>query len=633
MSTGGRLVWMLRRLSLMSSAELGHRLWQFLQGLIEGTAGNGLSKLIGSPRVIVPESTSFFSSKLPQLLVPAVRRDGAHEERLLASDIPVFGRWVQIKSTAEFWRTDPLAGNVWPLVHWRKIDYRPGNPTGDVRALWELNRLQHLFSLAIVAHFEEGSRDVAVALVEAQLEGWRVSNPPGSGANYISAMEEALRLISLLHTYDLVRNWLSTRARNTVASIVGHHAWHIERRLSLYSSAGNHTIAEAVGLLYAGVLLSDCAPARRWKKTALKLLRTEAARQVDSDGGGIEQATWYLLFVTDLLGLAQALLAHRGEAPEPAVDAAVARSRGFLNALANGPDDLPRIGDADDGYALSPGLRISWQENRQTRVARSYPVAGLSLDRDPERDHRLIFLHNPLGMAPGYGHGHADCLSVIFRHAGVDLLIDPGTGQYGGAAEYRRYFRSALGHNTATVDGADYAEQAGAFLWRGPYQPESLQADFDADGCVLLVRHDAFRKQRVTHHRGVAYRPGRFLAVWDHFAGAEGHDVRLHWHLGCVPASCDLAAGRIELVAGAKRVLLEVSGATVTLSEGSQDPLLGWQSRRYGSLDPCPTVELTADPTASSDQVLTVLWLGKPEPIAVLDPWVAGFAARITVQI
>ena len=167
-----------------------------------------------------------------------------------------------------------------------------------------------------------------------------------------------------------------------VAAIAAQHAPHIQRRLSLYSSAGNHTIAEATGLLYAGILLPEYPGAARWRETGRRLLRIEAARQIDADGGGIEQATWYLLFITDLLGLAQALLAHCGEAPEPAIDAALLRSRRFLNSLASGPDDLPRIGDADDGYALSPALRISWAATGDDLpVQCSLPTAGLSLVR------------------------------------------------------------------------------------------------------------------------------------------------------------------------------------------------------------------------------------------------------------
>jgi hypothetical protein len=555
---------------------------------------------------------SFLQADTARLFMPACERKARDAQHLLAGELPVFGHWVAVGGEASFWHTDPLFHAVWPQVPSRQIEYRPGNATGDVRIVWELNRLQHLFALAMIAHHEPAQRQMAVDRLEADLHAWHAANPPGIGVNYLSAMEEALRLISLFHAYDLIRPWAAPETGAIVAAIAAQHAPHIQRRLSLY----------------AGILLPEYPGATRWRETGRRLLRIEAARQIDSDGGGIEQATWYLLFITDLLGLAQALLAHCGEVPEPAIDAALLRSRRFLNALASGPDDLPRIGDADDGYALSPALRISWSASGgDLPLHCSLPTAGLSLARQSASE-RLVFLHNPLGMAPGFGHGHADCLSLIFRFAGVDLLIDPGTGGYGGAADYRRYFRSAAGHNTVTVDGRDQADQTGSFLWTRPYLSKLLINRCDADGVCWLAQHDGFKAQGVTHYRGVIYRPGRFLAVWDHFDGAAGHAVSLHWHLGCPVGKHDLPAGRVELQAGDRAVLLESSGGTVSLVEGQAAPLLGWRSRRYGSVEPCPVLAVRADPAAPC-RVLTVLWLADPAPLASIDPLLLRFVTYI----
>ncbi len=622
---------MWRRLSVMSSGEIA---WRLQAGLSDGLArlGKRGSRVGQQPVPTVLLAAKFLQADTPQLFVPLCERSPDDERRLLGGELPVLGQWVTVRPEPSFWHADPLFKSVWPQIPYRQIDYRPGNATGDVRIVWELNRLQHLFSLALIAHQEPALRQTAVQRLEADLQFWHAANPPGIGVNYLSAMEEALRLISLFHAYDLVRRWASPQTSGIVAAIAAQHALHIQRRLSLYSSAGNHTIAEATGLLYAGILLPEYPGAARWRETGRRLLRVEAARQIDADGGGIEQATWYLLFITDLLGLAQALLLHTGEAPEPAIDAVLLRSRRFLNSLASGPDDLPRIGDADDGYALSPTLRLSWSSvGDKAPVQCSLRSAGLSLVRQGVQD-RLVYLHNPLGMAPGFGHGHADCLSLIFRFAGTDLLIDPGTGRYGGAADYRRYFRSATGHNTATVDDADLADQAGAFLWARPYQAELLISRFEAGGACWLARHDAFQAQGVTHYRGVVFRPGEFLAVWDHFDGAAGHEVKVHWHLGCLLGKHDLHAGRVELEVGRdQRVLLQIAGGVVTLAEGQTEPLLGWRSQRYGSVERSPVLTVRANQAAPC-RVLTVLWLGEPAAINTLDPQFEEFASFVGSQ-
>lgn len=612
----------------MSPAELCYRFGQYLRRAEETRSMRGRSRISRSGPL--PSDLSFFRSVQRRLFIPPFWQDQACETRLLSGLVPVFRHWVQLSDERGFWHTDPLTGAEWPCIPWHKVSYRPGNPTGDVRTLWEINRLQYLHGLAIVADRDDSKRSSAVALVEKVLANWSAANPPGTGSNYISAMEEALRLICLFHVHDLIRSQVSTQTRTVVATVIAHHAWHIERRLSLYSSAGNHTVAEAVGLLYAGILLDDHVSAPRWKRIGLKLLRSEAARQVDIDGGGIEQATWYLLFVVDLLGLAQSLLKHTGQKSEPLIDAAVARGRDFLNAVATGPEDLPRIGDADDGYALSPMLRMSWTGSAPARVQRSFGASGLSVVRYGQGD-RLLFLHNPLGMAPGYGHGHADCLSLVFRHAGVDLLIDPGTGQYGGLQEYRRYFRSAAAHNTVVIDGEDQAEQVAAFMWRRPYRSELLVSRFDSGCSTLLARHDGYRHLGITHWRGLIYKKDQFLAVWDFLDGVTDQRAAVHWHLG-VPARGSSRRQCVDLEGDSGPGLtMETTGDELVVARGEVQPLLGWRSVAYGDVEPCDVVRIRIP--VEPKPVVTVLWLAEPGKVEDLLPLLAEFDThRLTVS-
>ncbi len=51
------------------------------------------------------------------------------------------------------------------------------------------------------------------------------------------------------------------------------------------------------------------------------------------------------------------------------------------------------------------------------------------------------------------------------RHAGVDLLVDPGTYCYLTDPLARRYFRSTVAHNTLEIGGQDQATYGGSFLW------------------------------------------------------------------------------------------------------------------------------------------------------------------------
>lgn len=545
--------------------------------------------------------TSLLRPDVRQLPVPPCERRLDEDARLLAGEVSVFGRWFPVVPAGEFWHRDPVSGALWPRDTSGKIDYRPGNPTGDVRIVWELNRLQHLVGLAVIANEDEARRSAAVSLIESHIADWSAANPPGIGVNLVSGMEIALRLMAVLHAYDLVRQWVSESTRLEVARFAAFHANAIPSRLSLYSSAGNHTIAEAVGLLYAGTLLQESPSAALWRRTALQLLRQEVPRQIDADGGGVEQATWYLLFIVDLLGLAQALLRFSGQPPESTLDAALDRGRKFLNVLASGPDDLPMIGDGDDGFALARGLRISWTNRVQGVTACTFRDAGLSLVAESAGD-RLLFLHKPLGMPPNFAHGHADCLSVLFKWAGRDVLIDPGTYQYGGDANLRRYFRSTGAHNTLLLDQADQAEQVAPFMWRHPFAAELVISRFERGATCLLASHDGYLGLDSRHWRGVVYQHGQFLAIWDYLSGNGDRDVAIHWNLGCPLESRDLESRKVEIRLDAEATIgLEVSG-------GSVQPQTGWRSRSYCSLEPSDVLEIRPDRVGGLP-IVTVLWL------------------------
>src|SRR5262249_50977705 len=130
-------------------------------------------------------------------------------------------------------------------------------------------------------------------------------------------------------------------------ALVDSHASLIERRLSLYSSAANHTVAEATGLVYAGVLFPELVGADRWRSIGVSLLEREIARQILPDGGGAERSFAYLKQIADFATLARQI--------EPQLDglapriAAARRLLGEVNGF--------EIGDDDDGHALSAHWR------------------------------------------------------------------------------------------------------------------------------------------------------------------------------------------------------------------------------------------------------------------------------------
>ena len=108
---------------------------------------------------------------------------------------PVTSDWTHYRVyNLEFDLTKPIDwyfsedGSVrWPACHDARINYRPGNPYGDVRINWELNRMQFL---PVMAASDE---DLAKSIIV----DWLIKNPYLHGPGYLASMEVALRWISM----------------------------------------------------------------------------------------------------------------------------------------------------------------------------------------------------------------------------------------------------------------------------------------------------------------------------------------------------------------------------------------------------------------------------------------------------
>jgi hypothetical protein len=541
------------------------------------------------------------------------------------------GKWPSLgfdwkwRPSPDVWRESPDTGRLWPYRFFGAIPYRPGNPYGDVRIAWEASRLQQLIAFALIARtaHPEVSKN-AIALLENQLLSWVVANPPLTGVHYISSMECALRLLSVCHAVDMVRDKLQQPELvwDCLLKMVHSHASVIASRLSLHSSAGNHTVAECVGLIYAGILFPEFKHSQQWKNTALDLLQKEIDRQILPDGGGIEQAIWYLMFITDLCGLAIMLLCHHRQHVPPAMISAVSRAKNYLCSFSGSPKELPAIGDSDNGYALSRFLRISWDQHPVVSFCRTFDDSGCTLISDPASGPgiRVILDHGPLGMPPLYGHGHADAMSLILRVGQDDLLIDPGTYTYNGDPRLRQYFRSTRAHNTVCVDGVDQARQTAAFMWSEPYSSSRLvRSETRPDGVQqLLARLDSYSDSgKIVHWRGLVYSRDGCLLVWDRIEGPGMHEIELNWH----SSAPILGQGNSFLLRCANVDFeLSVTGIGDQERHGPDTHIVdSWYSRCYGQMQPAHAIRSRIYGKLPVEYFTRICWSGVPGNYSIGD--------------
>lgn len=587
--------WYLKRLRVMAPRELLYRvgqLWTLLSLFGQYKLGVGLAK--------PPSDSARFrfcydrKALLPPLIFDLV---GLKDEAVAITkgEIPVGGGMWQWEDCAGIWHRAPDTGRIWPDGFFGSIHYREGNPIGDVRQVWEPSRLQQLVDLAMIARTCGAvRREQAVHMLKAQLTSWVSSNPPLAGVQYVSAMECALRIISVCHALDMLRDEMEDDAVwLALVRIVGSHAPLIERRLSLYSSTGNHTVAEAAGLVYAGLLFPEMARAEKWLNNGISVLTEVATNQVLPDGGGVEQSLDYHLFNIQLFSLVNALMHKHSRQMPSEISTAVDRGSRFLGTMGFDAQYLPAIGDSDGGHALSRFLKLVPNSDGSAIKTRTFPDAGYSVAQIGRRPAvGLVFDHGPLGMPPAYGHGHADALSLLLRVNGEQVLVDPGTYTYTGDQNWRRYFRGTRAHNTITVGGDDQARQESCFKWSNSFSANLIASEIDgnADG-RLVAQHDGYRDIGVRHVRGIAWAQDQWLVIRDYVFGDGVLELQLHWHLGAEPDWQDSENFELPIPGGALAVRCQ--GGELSAHRGQRSPMIGWRSPSYGTIEPITTMRIS----------------------------------------
>ncbi|MCA9474129.1 MAG: alginate lyase family protein [Nitrospira sp.] len=618
-TTRRSLVWYAQRLRVMEPAEVFHRVAEHCTLKVLATRHRFGWLLSHRMREDVTQFSfcSSFARKLPGFPW-SLEIDDATVEALLSGKLFVLGHeWVW-RPHCSVWHEAPDTHRQWPHEFFGRIPYREGNPYGDVRVAWEPSRLQHLVALGLLA--QRAAPDIrrrAVAQLEAQFLSWVGANPSYTGIHFISVMECGLRILAVCHALDLVREWLQDPEHvwPALLELVRSHVELIRKRISIYSSAGNHTIAEAAALVYAGSLFPEMPESQLWRSLGLSLLEQEAPHQILSDGGGSEQTFCYQRFVSDLYGLVVTLLQHQQCSVPSAIEQAFYRSKSFLNAFRRKDGSLPFIGDGDSGHALSPFLNFSDRPKTWSPGLTTFDASGYSVIRSrSSQQHQLIFDHGPLGLAPCYAHGHADALSVIFQVGELDVLLDAGTYTYTGDRAWRNYFRGTRAHNTIVIDHKDQAVQENAFMWSQPFYAHVVINEESSDGAVtVLARHDGYEKRTgVTHWRAVLYSPPHSWLIWDRLAGSGVHHLELNWHLGIEP---NVQADLYVFPCMDESLYLAVEGGASNLYRGETTPICGWQSCHYGIKKPIPTLR-TVYAGSLPHEFSTRIWIGTGEETA-----------------
>jgi hypothetical protein len=458
---------------------------------------------------------------------------------------------------------------------------------------------------------------------------------------------------------------LSPELFRALRASLASQAAHVAAFPSSYFSPNTHLTGEALGLFHAGLLFPELKAAARWRDMGRRILIEEIGRQVLDDGVYFEQSTAYQCYTAEIYLHFLVLAARNGVAVPPHVAARVQSLLDFLLHVRRPDGSLPAIGDADGGrllpllprrpddtrglfavaaavfaradYAWAAGgaaPEVRWLLGAEGVAAfaalsprppagsasRAFPAGGYVVLRSgwDAAAHQLIFDAGPLGCPLSGAHGHADLLGIEASAFGQPFLVDPGTYTYTPGAA-RDHFRSALAHNTLTIDGASQARPAGPFSWNERPRARLGRWDLGRRDESACAEHNAYARpgRPLRHRRRVVFARRRFWILVDDVLGAGPRSVELRFQFAPLSVSIEPSGwvcARSE--AGACLWLRALAAVPLAVEAHEGAPAVGWVSPHYGQCRPAPAIVWSARARLPLRLVTVIL----PLPSADLAP-------------
>lgn len=614
-----KLDWYIARLRNMAPAEIVHRLVEQARRRLERRRSGNWDRWAPLTVGALPG--------FAERVLSAGRDDralvAAAAEETLGGRFAALGRhWPARVPGALFpaalWRLDPVTGDAWPGadVYCFDIDFRHDGRRGDVKYVWEINRLQFLPPLA--AHYCLSGDERALAPIAAAVTSWMAANPPFQGVAWASGIEVALRAISLILVVAVLGDALPAATRMEIGQVLAASRHWLATFPSRFSSANNHRIAELAGLSLIALASAGSPDA------AAHELADEIGKQIHADGSGAEQSPTYAAFSAELALLCAVATRDMGLRLAPILDERLRAFAEFAGWLGGG--EPLRFGDDDEGRAVSGGVaEADYPRSVAAAVAAclgqpgpalASDFRGLLLGRPPTRhpapaglrtfaggglsiwhgelagrNVRLGFDHGPLGYLAIAAHGHADALAVSLSIDGINVLVDPGTYLYGSGGNWRTWFRSTPAHNTLNLDGESQSLVSGAFNWSHKARAKLLDSAVGDDGWQLRGRHDGYvGRFGVMHERDVALGSGA-VVITDRLTGGAPRHAELAWQLA--PGLTARAEGAMVTVSAETGPLCRLTFPTsaITIETGGRVPGEGGAvSPAFGILRPAPRI-------------------------------------------
>lgn len=625
-----KFLWYLNRLRCMSISEIVSRVFVVIRIRCESV---GLFRANPKLSLIAEnQSNTFFAP------ISCHSEVVKQSNRLLQGELPVFSiDNVHLNRNFE-WNRDPLTKVLAPLTFGKSLNYRDESVAGNIKYLWEPSRHLQLVTLA-VAYADTGESHY-LEEIQRQLEEWFEQCPYPQGPHWVSSLELGIRLINWSIVWGLIggdsakvfESDAGAAFKERWLTCIFQHVHFINSYYSGHSSANNHLIGEAAGVYVAAKTWPLWTGFSEWGSNAKKILEEQAVQQNYSDGVNKEQAISYQQFVLDFLIVPLLISRQTNDKFSQAYVDTVEHMLEYLQSLMDSNNNIPMIGDADDGYVfrllwddefcpyssllatgavlfnrgdfkksagkfddksallLGENARSEFEGLKSEKVIKRciFSEAGyyiLGDEYETDNEYQIVVDAGPLGLGGIAAHGHSDALSFWMSSKGREFLVDPGTFAYHTEKKWRDYFRGTSAHNTLRIDGQDQSQIGGNFMWLQKANATCELLSHTDSQDRLIVSHDGYLKlpDPVNHIREFSLdKEARRLIVIDKLICNGEHIVEQFWHLS---EDCQIEpvehGYKIHNAGVEITMILDKKLGEQVVFRGDSDLPLGWISRRF----------------------------------------------------
>lgn len=526
----------------------------------------------------------------------------AAAERAMAHQVDLLGSGL-VKLGAEIdWHRDFKSGYRWnPDCDYSRSRWDNQPPGVDVKVAWELSRCMHFAALGLA---DSGRSDDRYYVEwKAQIRHWLHSNPVGVGVNWACAMDVGMRAVNWLVSAQLFRGRIANDDDGDFFMRLDESLWQhglqVERHLEWSGPrgrmAGNHFIANLVGLLGIGAYFKGTAKGGHWWRFAKRWCEHEMTRQINSDGTNYETSTNYHRMVMEMFLWADTLATVTHNPFSASYRARLGKMANFVAAYSVPGGKAAQLGDNDSGRLLWAGVDDGSDHRYLTAGACGF---GGGLNRlllrgelplpdshVPElcsfTDGGFYFVRRGAvwvglragAVSQGGAHAHCDQLSFVLNIGGRDIFVDRGTGVYTPDPEIRNRYRSTASHNVFQVNGW---EQNGfghkrncIFVMPDHAHARMIRFSDDGSGSEWEAEHRGFERFRAGMR---SWRKVRIavdsVGIQDRIEQLQAGD-RVEWHFHLAPG-----------------LLPEFDGAGMTVKMPGLVVRLEWDFVAYAAIKP-----------------------------------------------